>query len=168
MFVLLLVAVAFGCGASAPLIDYCPMCVEFTQQFINQLLDIIASKSINSFHPPSYFQFEPAYDFIAIFFVIDGGVIGGCADLCGKLVNKTHSEAAAIACNALCDLVGIRTFIAMVNKYVHALPPLLPSISLIFSVCLLYTQFPLSLSDYNITELTWIQFTTVNFSMYAQ
>ena len=63
-------------------------------------------------------------------------MIGGCADLCGKLANKTHSEAAAIACNALCDLVGLRTFIAMLNKYVHALPPLLPSISLIHSVCL--------------------------------
>ena len=48
-------------------------------------------------------------------------MVGGCADLCGILANKTHSEAADVACNILCDLVGIKAFIDILNKYDHAL-----------------------------------------------
>jgi hypothetical protein len=44
VFVLLVIAVALGYGASAPLIDNCKLCINFAQQFIDQLINIIASK----------------------------------------------------------------------------------------------------------------------------
>ena len=45
-------------------------------------------------------------------------MVGGCADVCGALVNKTHSQAAGVACNLLCDFVGIKAFIDAIEKYV--------------------------------------------------
>ena len=48
----------------------------------------------------------------------DAGVVGGCADLCGILANKTNSQAAGIACNLLCDVVGIKEFINIIEKSV--------------------------------------------------
>ena len=50
--------------------------------------------------------------------VLDAGVVGGCADVCGILENKTHSEIAGVACNLLCDYVGIKTFIDLIEKWV--------------------------------------------------
>ena len=47
---------------------------------------------------------------------VDVGVVGGCADLCGILENKTHSQAAGVACNLLCDVVGIKEFINIIEK----------------------------------------------------
>ena len=47
---------------------------------------------------------------------IDAGVVGGCADLCGILANKTGSQAAGVACNLLCDIVGIKEFISIIEK----------------------------------------------------
>lgn len=49
-------------------------------------------------------------------FEIDAGVVGGCADLCGMLENKTGSKIAGIACNLLCDYVGITEFIKIVEE----------------------------------------------------
>ena len=49
---------------------------------------------------------------------VDAGVVGGCADLCGILANKTNSQAAGIACNLLCDVVGIKEFINIIERSV--------------------------------------------------
>ena len=59
-----------------------------------------------------------------IYFIclLDAGVVGGCADLCGALENKTHSQAAGVACNLLCDFVGVKEFISMIEKLVDNLP----------------------------------------------
>ena len=46
----------------------------------------------------------------------DAGVIGGCAELCGILENKTQSKIAGVVCELLCDVVGIKEFIAIINK----------------------------------------------------
>ena len=45
-------------------------------------------------------------------------MVGGCADVCQALENKTHSQAAGVACNLLCDIVGIKEFINIIEKYV--------------------------------------------------
>ena len=45
-------------------------------------------------------------------FIPDVGVVGGCGDLCQKLENKD----ASLACNILCDLVGVKEFIAIIEK----------------------------------------------------
>jgi len=70
------------------MIDLCKPCIEFAGQFINQLLNII----------------------------LNAGVVGGCADLCGILANKTNSQAAGIVCNLLCDVVGIKEFINIIEE----------------------------------------------------
>ena len=40
---MLVIAVAVGYGASAPLLD-CKFCINFAEQFIDQLVNIVASK----------------------------------------------------------------------------------------------------------------------------
>ena len=50
--------------------------------------------------------------------LVDAGVVGGCGDLCQALLNKTNSQAAGIACNLLCDVVGVKEFMAIVEKLV--------------------------------------------------
>ena len=112
MVALLVIAVALGYGTSAPLKDYCKFCINFAQEFLDQLINIIASKSIKPPRPPPEFLLT----IVATSPHVDGGVIGGCSDLCEKLANKTHNNEAGLACNILCDLVGIRTFIAILNK----------------------------------------------------
>ena len=47
---------------------------------------------------------------------IDVGVVGGCADLCGILEEKTGSKIAGLACNLLCDFVGIKEFINIIEE----------------------------------------------------
>ena len=44
----------------------------------------------------------------------DGGVVGGCAELCHFL----PSQVLDVACNLLCDFVGIKEFIKIINQYV--------------------------------------------------
>ena len=34
------------------------------------------------------------------------------------LENKTHSQAAGVACNILCDIVGVKEFVNIIEKYV--------------------------------------------------
>ena len=41
---MLVIAIALGYGASAPLVDYCKFCINFAEQFIDQLINIVASK----------------------------------------------------------------------------------------------------------------------------
>jgi len=47
----------------------------------------------------------------------EGGVIGGCADLCNALASKT-SPAIGTVCNILCDIVGVEEFIKIIQKWV--------------------------------------------------
>jgi len=64
-------------------IDFCNVCVQIMGQIINELLNII----------------------------LNIGVIGGCADLCGKLPNKYEAD----ACDLICDYVGIEEFIKLIE-----------------------------------------------------
>ena len=91
------------------MIDLCKTCIEFAEQFINQLLNIILSKL--SISPRA-----TAFRNNCLLSVSDAGVVGGCADLCSILANKTNSQAAGIACNLLCDVVGIKEFINIIEK----------------------------------------------------
>ena len=47
---------------------------------------------------------------------VDAGVVGSCGELCGKLANKTNSEAAGAVCTILCDIFGVEEFIKIINK----------------------------------------------------
>eukprot|EP01112_Ceratiomyxa_fruticulosa_P018331 TRINITY_DN583_c0_g1_i1.p1 TRINITY_DN583_c0_g1~~TRINITY_DN583_c0_g1_i1.p1 ORF type:complete len:267 (+),score=65.91 TRINITY_DN583_c0_g1_i1:108-803(+) len=44
--------------------------------------------------------------------ILNGGVVGGCADLCGKLPSSLEQ----LACNLVCDYVGIDEFIKLIDK----------------------------------------------------
>jgi len=66
-----------------PDLDLCPACVDFFNESLNTLLQIIAN----------------------------GGVIGGCQDLCSHLPNS----ALATICTILCDVVGIDEFVKIVD-----------------------------------------------------
>jgi len=56
----------------------CDICVQFMDQTINELIQII----------------------------LNGGVLGGCAAVCGQLPNQVE----ALVCDLLCDYVGITEF----------------------------------------------------------
>jgi len=43
--------------------------------------------------------------------ILNGGVLGGCGTLCGTLTNQLEQ----VACNFLCDYVGIEAFVAAIN-----------------------------------------------------
>ena len=49
-------------------------------------------------------------------FFLDAGVVGGCADLCALLQKEVPSQLVGVACNLLCDFVGIKEFVAMIEK----------------------------------------------------
>lgn len=68
--------------------NLCPLCVSFTGQAIDQLLNII----------------------------LNAGVVTGCSDICGLLANKTGSQIIGAACNILCDIEGVQEFIKLVEK----------------------------------------------------
>ncbi|KAH9507671.1 hypothetical protein Btru_053424 [Bulinus truncatus] len=68
--------------------DYCKMCINFSGQAINELLNI----------------------------VLNMGVIGTCADLCGILEQKTGSQVVGAVCNILCDIAGVDEFVKIVEK----------------------------------------------------
>jgi hypothetical protein len=65
----------------------CSVCNQFMAQGINQLLNV----------------------------VLQAGVLGGCADLCGKAFPSAATEQKV--CNLLCDGVGIYSFIKLLNKF---------------------------------------------------
>eukprot|EP01111_Echinosteliopsis_oligospora_P010550 TRINITY_DN330_c0_g1_i1.p1 TRINITY_DN330_c0_g1~~TRINITY_DN330_c0_g1_i1.p1 ORF type:complete len:264 (+),score=54.15 TRINITY_DN330_c0_g1_i1:84-794(+) len=62
----------------------CDLCVDFMGDATNELLN----------------------------YILDGGVIGGCGDLCGKLPKKDEQ----ITCNLICDYVGIKEFVKVINS----------------------------------------------------
>ena len=43
------------------------------------------------------------------------GVVGGCGEICGLLEQKTGSKALGVACNLLCDIVGVEEFVKIIN-----------------------------------------------------
>ena len=51
--------------------------------------------------------------------IVDIGVVGGCEELCALLMNKTGGgNLPDEVCNVLCDIVGIKEFIAIIEEYV--------------------------------------------------
>jgi hypothetical protein len=71
-----------------PDIHLCPTCVSFAGQALNELLNII----------------------------LNAGVVGGCEDLCHLLEEKIPNELLNVVCNLLCDYVGIKEFIDLIEK----------------------------------------------------
>ncbi|XP_066281985.1 countin-3-like [Branchiostoma lanceolatum] len=69
-------------------LDLCKFCIDFSQQAIQQLLNII----------------------------LQVGVVGTCADLCQALADKTGSQALGVACNLLCDIEGVKEFVNLIEK----------------------------------------------------
>jgi len=45
--------------------------------------------------------------------------IDACGDVCGALADKTGSQVIGVVCTLLCDIVGIKEFVNIVNKYVN-------------------------------------------------
>jgi len=68
-------------------LDLCPTCVQFTDQALDALLNII----------------------------LNGGVVGTCGTLCSALEQKTGSQALGAVCNILCDLAGVEEFIKLIQ-----------------------------------------------------
>jgi len=64
-------------------VDFCNLCVSVMGEIINELLNII----------------------------LNIGVIGSCAELCGFLPNKYEKD----ACDLICDYIGIEEFIKLVT-----------------------------------------------------
>lgn len=81
---------SIGKPVKAPGIDLCNLCIQFSSQFLNELVNIIAN----------------------------AGVIGGCADLCELLEEevKVNSSLVEVVCDLLCDYVGIEAFIKLIDK----------------------------------------------------
>eukprot|EP01120_Amphizonella_sp_Union-15-10_P000974 TRINITY_DN11042_c0_g1_i1.p1 TRINITY_DN11042_c0_g1~~TRINITY_DN11042_c0_g1_i1.p1 ORF type:complete len:230 (+),score=45.36 TRINITY_DN11042_c0_g1_i1:86-775(+) len=69
--------------SAAPQLDWCPLCVSFIDQSLNQLINIL----------------------------LNIGVVGGCADLCGYLPNQVEQ----VTCNLLCDYVGFEAFVKLIQ-----------------------------------------------------
>jgi len=68
---------------SKPSLDLCPYCFDFLNEAIDELLNAI----------------------------LNGGVIGGCTELCALLINPIL----VVPCNLVCDYVGIDAFIEAIN-----------------------------------------------------
>jgi len=65
-------------------LSFCNTCLQLANQALNELVQI----------------------------VIDGGVLGGCAEICSKLPNQLEAE----VCNLLCDAVGVEGFLKALDK----------------------------------------------------
>jgi len=68
--------------------NLCPLCIQFTGQAINQLLNII----------------------------LNAGVVGTCGTLCSALAQKTGSQLLGEVCNILCDVAGVEEFVKLIEK----------------------------------------------------
>ncbi|XP_076463460.1 countin-3-like [Babylonia areolata] len=69
-------------------INLCPTCIQFTEEAINELLDII----------------------------LNAGVVGTCGTLCQALAQKTGSQALGEVCTILCDIAGVEEFVKLIQK----------------------------------------------------
>ncbi|XP_067942305.1 countin-3-like [Watersipora subatra] len=68
--------------------NFCPTCVSFSEQAINELLNII----------------------------LNAGVVGGCSEVCSLLADKTGSQPLGQICSFLCDIVGVEVFSNLIQK----------------------------------------------------
>eukprot|EP00047_Mylnosiga_fluctuans_P001514 m.220677 g.220677 ORF g.220677 m.220677 type:complete len:258 (+) comp10434_c0_seq1:1193-1966(+) len=80
-------AVAPLSAKKAPSNDLCMACLNFYDQSINILLNIILQE----------------------------GVVGSCGKICGALANKTHSPTLGSLCNIFCDIAGVEEFIKIIE-----------------------------------------------------
>lgn len=69
-------------------LNLCPTCVQFTEDAIDTLLNII----------------------------LNTVVIGSCSELCQALAQKTGSQALGAVCDILCSIVGIEEFVKLIEK----------------------------------------------------
>jgi len=76
-------AVSARMNVGSPMFDGCGLCFSLMTDAINDLLESI----------------------------LNGGVIGGCNELCATLSNSIESA----ACNFICDYVGIEAFVDAIN-----------------------------------------------------
>lgn len=68
-------------------INYCKACIEFADQALNELLNAI----------------------------LNLGVIGECSKVCTYIADKIGSQVAGVVCNLLCDYVGIKEFVKIIE-----------------------------------------------------
>ena len=47
--------------------------------------------------------------------IVDVGIVGSCGQLCQLLEQKTGSQALGVACDLLCDIVGIQEFVKIIQ-----------------------------------------------------
>lgn len=69
-------------------ISFCGACIDFADQALNFLLN----------------------------YVLNVGVVGGCAEICAYAEKITGNKLVGAVCNALCDLVGIEEFIKVIEE----------------------------------------------------
>ncbi|XP_060081667.1 countin-3-like [Ylistrum balloti] len=69
-------------------VDLCPTCIQFTDQAIDILLNII----------------------------LNSGVVGTCGEICNAVATKTGSKALGEVCVLLCDIVGIDEFVKLLQQ----------------------------------------------------
>ena len=51
-----------------------------------------------------------------VWLLADAGVVGGCGELCQLLDEKVNNKVLDAVCNLLCDYVGIKEFIDLIEK----------------------------------------------------
>ncbi|BFZ06971.1 hypothetical protein BsWGS_10010 [Bradybaena similaris] len=68
--------------------DLCPLCIQFTDEALNILLNII----------------------------LNTGIVGSCEVLCSALEQKTGSKVIGAVCNILCDIEGIKEFVKLIEQ----------------------------------------------------
>ncbi|CAG5114757.1 unnamed protein product [Candidula unifasciata] len=68
--------------------DLCPLCIQFTDEALDVLLNII----------------------------LNSGIVGSCGVLCNALEQKTGSKVIGAVCNILCDIAGIKEFIKIIEQ----------------------------------------------------
>ena len=76
--------------------SFCSLCNSFISNGINQLLNAI----------------------------LQGGVIGGCGELCSKAFPNDSQKTEQQVCNLVCDAAGVYTFIHLVQRFSSDLDPI--------------------------------------------
>ncbi|KAL4237230.1 hypothetical protein ACF0H5_001949 [Mactra antiquata] len=68
--------------------DKCSLCVEFAEQAVDGLLQ----------------------------FILQVGVVDSCGDLCQAFADKIGNKAIGFVCTILCDVVGVKEFVNIIQK----------------------------------------------------
>lgn len=82
--------------------------------FIFKVLTKLGSKAI-SFCGACIDFADQALDFL-LNYVLNVGVVGGCAEICAYAEKVTGSKLVGVVCNALCDIAGIEEFIKIIEE----------------------------------------------------